>query len=127
MCERESVSGVCADTSVFSSMSPAMRAGGVCTHDLENVGPAPCGCTSRLHTLARGGSARRVPPESSILAGSEPWAEPGGHRVLACRGPARDPTSQPPRPASSSRDGAPGGPQLTAPEAGLSELPVVKR
>lgn len=40
VCECESVS-VCADTSVFSSTSPSMHAGGVCARDLENVGPPP--------------------------------------------------------------------------------------
>lgn len=49
--------------------------------------------------------------------------ELGWHRVLACRAPVSDLTSQA---CSSPGDGAPGSPQLRAPEAGLSELPVGK-
>lgn len=39
VCVCEGVSGVCGDTSVFSSASPSMYAGGVCARDLEKGGP----------------------------------------------------------------------------------------
>ena len=38
VCVCEGVSGVCGDTSVFSSASPSMYAGGVCARDLETGG-----------------------------------------------------------------------------------------